>query len=91
LTYLQDQSFKKLYDAFNLGSGQGVSVLEIIEKFKSVTGTNLPFTIGPRRPGDVEKVYADPIKANKVLNWKTTFSIEDALVHAWEWQKKLSK
>jgi UDP-glucose 4-epimerase len=89
LVYLQDQSFKKLYDAFNLGSGQGVSVLEIIQKFKSVTGANLPYTIGPRRPGDVEKVYADPIKANKVLNWKTTFSIEDALMHAWEWQKKL--
>ena len=90
LEYLKAQSFKKLYDAFNLGSGQGVSVLEIIEKFKSVTGAGLPYEVGPRRPGDVEKVYADPVKANKVLNWKTTFSIEDALLHAWEWQKNLT-
>ncbi len=89
LEYLKAQSFKKLYDAFNLGSGQGVSVLEILEKFKSVTGKNLAYAVGPRRSGDVEKVYADPVKANKVLNWKTTLSIEDALLHAWGWQKKL--
>lgn len=91
LDYLKAQSFKKLYDAFNLGSGIGISVLEVIEKFKRVTGENLAYTIGPRRSGDVEKVYADPQKANKVLNWETKFSIEDGLLHAWKWQKKITR
>ena len=91
LDYLGSQPFKKLYDSFNLGSGVGVSVLEIIKKFKEVTNEKLPYKIGPRRSGDIEKVFADPEKANKVLNWKTKFSIEDGLQHAWEWQKKLKK
>jgi UDP-glucose 4-epimerase len=80
-----------LYDTFNLGTGVGVSVLEVIEKFKQTTGVNPAFSIGPRRPGDVEKVYADPEKARKVLGWKTKFSIEEGLLHAWLWQKQLSK
>jgi UDP-glucose 4-epimerase len=91
LDYLKTQSFKTLYEVFNLGTGLGVSVLEILQKFVNTTGVHVPFAIGPRRPGDVEKVYADPQKVNKVLNWKTKFSIEDALHHAWEWQKKLGK
>jgi UDP-glucose 4-epimerase len=91
LDYLKTQSFKTLYEVFNLGTGLGVSVLEILQKFVNTTGVHVPFAIGPRRPGDVEKVYADPQKVNKVLNWKTKFSIEDALHHAWEWQKKLKK
>jgi UDP-glucose 4-epimerase len=91
LDYLNAQSFKTLYDAFNLGSGIGISVLEVIEKFKSVTGANPPYTIGPRRAGDIVKVYADPQKANKVLNWKTKYSIEDGLLHAWKWQQKITK
>lgn len=91
LDYLKEQSFKTLYDVFNLGTGMGVSVLAIIAKFKDATGLEVPFSIGSRRSGDVEKVYADPQKANKVLSWKTEFSIEEALLHAWEWQKKLGK
>ena len=91
LDYLKAQPFKTLYDAFNLGTGIGISVLEVIEKFKSVTGENPAYTIGPRRSGDVVKVYADPEKANKVLNWKTKFSLEDGLLHAWQWQKKITK
>jgi UDP-glucose 4-epimerase len=91
LDYLKAQPFKTLYDAFNLGTGIGISVLEVLEKFKKVTGENLAYVIGPRRSGDIEKVYADPEKANKVLNWKTKFSIEDGLLHAWNWQKKITK
>jgi UDP-glucose 4-epimerase len=91
LSYLENQSFKKFYDAFNLGSGTGASVLEIIEKFKKVNGVNVNYKLGPRRSGDIEKIYADPQKANKVLNWETKISIEDALRHAWEWQKTLTK
>ncbi|HEU5292246.1 MAG TPA: UDP-glucose 4-epimerase GalE [Cyclobacteriaceae bacterium] len=89
--YLSKQPFKTLFDAFNLGTGVGVSVLEVIEKFKKVTGVNPPYSIGPRRSGDVVKVYADPKKAARVLGWKTKFSIEEGLLHAWLWQKQLSK
>ena len=89
LVLLEKQSSKKLYEVFNLGTGMGASVLELIQKFVKVTGVNLPFVIGPRRPGDIEKVYADPKKANTQLDWRTTFSMEDALLHSWEWQKTL--
>ncbi len=78
-----------VYEVFNLGTGIGVSVLELINKFEAVTGVKLNYTIGTRRPGDVEKVYADPAKVNKELGWKTKFSIEDALLHAWQWEKAL--
>jgi UDP-glucose 4-epimerase len=91
LDYLSAQAVKTLYDTFNLGTGIGVTVLEVIEKFQRVTGVNVPFSIGPRRPGDIEKVYADPAKALRVLGWKTKFSIEDGLQHAWLWQKQLSR
>ena len=91
LDYLKTLPSHKLFDAFNLGTGMPVSVLEVIRKFENVTGKKLAYSIGPRRPGDVVKVYADPQKANKVLGWKTKFSIEDGLLHAWNWQKKLMK
>jgi UDP-glucose 4-epimerase len=90
LNFLNSKKEDKLYEAFNVGTGEGVSVLELVQKFISVTGVNLPYTIGPRRPGDVEKTYADPKKVNQVLGWKATRTMEDALLHAWEWQKKLS-
>lgn len=91
LEYLGQQPAANTYQAFNLGTGVGVSVLGLIETFQRVTQVKLPFTIGPRRPGDVEKVYADPQKVNQALGWKTKYSIEDGLLHAWEWEKKLSK
>lgn len=78
-----------LLETFNLGTGVGVSVLQLVNEFKKVTSVELPFTIGPRRPGDVEKVYGDPSKANKMLNWKTRFTIQDSLLHAWNWEKKI--
>jgi UDP-glucose 4-epimerase len=81
---------ENIYEAFNLGTGIGVSVLELVNKFQEVTGVKLNYTIGPRRSGDVEKVYADPTKVNNALNWKTKYSIEDALLHAWQWEKTLS-
>jgi UDP-glucose 4-epimerase len=89
MEYLSGKDATNRYEAFNLGTGVGVSVLELINKFQQVTGVKLPYTVGPRRPGDVEKVYADPSKVNKALNWKTKYSIEDGLLHAWEWEKKL--
>ena len=89
MQYLLSRPEKKLYEVFNLGTGVGVSVLELIQKFISATKVKIPFTIGPRRPGDIEKVFADPTKVNKELKWKTNFSIEDSLLHAWLWEKKI--
>jgi UDP-glucose 4-epimerase len=89
MEYLDKLSASNLYEVFNLGTGVGVSVLELIDQFQKVTGVKLNYTIGPRRPGDVEKVYADPSKANARLNWKTKYSSGDALLHAWEWEKRI--
>jgi UDP-glucose 4-epimerase len=89
MQYLSSRTEKKLYEVFNLGTGIGVSVLELIEKFMAVTGVKVPYTIGPRRSGDIEKVYADPKKVNESLGWKTQFTIEESLLHAWQWEKKL--
>ena len=79
------------YEVFNLGSGVGVSVLELLHEFIKVTGVQLPFEIGQRRAGDVEKTYANPAKAFEKLGWKTKMSIGDSLLDAWKWQKKISK
>jgi UDP-glucose 4-epimerase len=91
MEYLDTLPPSNAYEAFNLGTGQGVSVLELVNQFQEVTGVKLNYAIGPRRPGDVEKVYADPSKVNKLLNWKTKYTSSDALLHAWEWEKKIGQ
>jgi UDP-glucose 4-epimerase len=91
MEYLDTLPSANAYEAFNLGTGQGVSVLELVNQFQDVTGVKLNYTIGPRRPGDVEKVYADPSKVNRLLNWKTRYTSSDALLHAWEWEKKVGR
>ncbi|MBS1680863.1 MAG: UDP-glucose 4-epimerase GalE [Bacteroidetes bacterium] len=77
-------------EAFNLGTGEGVSVLELINKFEKATGVKVNFEIGSRRSGDVVKTYADPGKAKKMLGWQTKLSLEDSLTDAWRWQKRVS-
>lgn len=77
-------------EAFNLGTGEGVSVLGLLKKFIEVTGVKLNYEVGPRRPGDIEKVYADPAKAKRLLGWETKLTLEEALTDAWQWQKKLA-
>lgn len=89
MQYLSEIPEKKLYEVLNLGTGVGVSVLKLIEKFIEVTGIKVAYAIGPRRPGDIEKVFADPTKINTMLGWKAKFSIEDSLRHAWQWEKKI--
>jgi UDP-glucose 4-epimerase len=78
------------FEVYNLGTGSGVSVLDLVKKFIAITNVSFPYEIGPRRPGDVEKTYADPTKAFTQLGWKTKYTIEEALLHAWNWQKKIS-
>lgn len=76
-------------EIFNLGTGKGISVLELINDFIKATGVNLKYKIVGRRAGDVEQVWADPSKANKVLGWRAETSIEEILRSAWKWQQTL--
>lgn len=76
-------------EVFNLGTGCGLSVLELINAFESATGVKVPHKIGPRREGDIEKIWADPKKANEVLGWKAETPITDTMANAWRWQQSL--
>lgn len=76
-------------EVFNIGTGKGVSTLELIETFQKATGVKLNWAYAPRRAGDIEKVWAKPEKANNVLGWKAETSLEDTLKSAWKWQQKL--
>ncbi len=78
------------FEIYNLGSGNGNTVLEVIRTFERVTGQKLNYKLGSRRPGDVEKVYADTTKAFKGLNWKTELSLEDIVRSAWAWEKHIN-
>ena len=82
---------KKNIEVFNLGTGKGVSVLELINTFEKATGVKVPHEIAPRRAGDIEKVWADASHANKELGWKAETSLEDTLRSAWKWQQKLQE
>lgn len=85
---LEDKSDDKI-EIFNLGTGIGLSVLELIDAFQRATGVNVPHKIVGRRAGDIEKVWADPTYANEVLGWKAQTSIDDTMRSAWAWQCKL--
>ena len=76
-------------EVFNVGTGRGVSTKEIVDAFEKATGVKVNSTYAPRRAGDIEKVWADPKKANEVLGWKAETSLEDTLKSAWNWQVKL--
>lgn len=78
-------------EIFNLGTGKGLSVLEIVRTFMQVTGVNLPYQIVGRREGDIEQVWADPKKANEVLGWKAETPTADILASAWKWQQHLAE
>ena len=76
-------------ETFNLGTGQGVSVLQLIHTFEEATGVKVPHRIVGRREGDIEQVWANPEKANKVLGWTAKETLADTLLSAWNWQKRL--
>ncbi|MES2830285.1 MAG: UDP-glucose 4-epimerase GalE [Bacteroidota bacterium] len=77
------------YEVFNLGTGKGSSVLEIINAFEKSTGEKLNYTIGPRRGGDVEKVWGDVTKSSNVLGWTAELGVDDMMSSAWKWEKYL--
>jgi UDP-glucose 4-epimerase len=80
---------KKNYEVFNLGTGTGVSVLEAIKSFERVSGIKLKYKVTERRPGDIEKIWADPAYANEELGWKTLSTLDDAMKTAWDWEKNI--
>ena len=84
-----DDKQKDKVEVFNIGTGRGLSVLELIHSFEAATGVKLNYQIGARRAGDIEQVWADPAYANKELGWTADTSIEDTLRSAWNWQLKL--
>lgn len=77
------------FEVFNLGTGRGVSVLGLVNVFREATGMDLPYVISSRREGDIEKVWADPSKANRVLGWSADTPLDKVLLSAWNWQKRL--
>ncbi len=85
---LTDKSEDKI-EIFNLGTGRGVSVLELIRTFEDATGVKVPHRIAARREGDIEKVWANPTRANEVLGWKADTPLADTMRSAWNWQLKL--
>ena len=73
---------------YNLGTGKGYSVLDVVHAFEKACGKQLPYEICPRRPGDIAECYADPSKAAKDLGWKAEFGIEEMCRDQWNWQNK---
>jgi UDP-glucose 4-epimerase len=86
-----DERPAPLCEVFNVGTGKGVSVLEVLHTFTAVNRVQLPFVLGPRRAGDVESVYADTQRCTEVLGWRAELGLEDALRDAWRWQQRLEQ
>ncbi len=86
---LVNQKNEDHYEVFNLGTGTGSTVLEVIRAFEKVSGEKLNYKIVERRPGDVTAAYADTTKANKTLGWKAEKNLEEAMADAWRWEKKI--
>jgi len=86
---LLENKNKSGYEIFNLGTGNGVSVLEIVHTFEKVTGIKLNYKIVPRRAGDIEKIWADTTLANEDLGWRAETGLEETLLSAWLWEKQL--
>ena len=86
MTRIMEDKAEEPVEVFNIGTGKGTSVLELINGFEKATGVKLNYQIVGRRPGDIEKVWGNVDKANKVLGWKADTPLEDVLASAWKWQ-----
>ncbi|QNR23102.1 UDP-glucose 4-epimerase GalE [Croceimicrobium hydrocarbonivorans] len=89
LNRLLNRQNEGAYEVFNLGTGTGSTVLEVIQSFERVSNSKLNYKIVERRPGDVTAAYADTTKANTVLGWTAEKSLDDAMADAWRWEKKI--
>ncbi|MFI3302823.1 MAG: UDP-glucose 4-epimerase GalE [Rikenellaceae bacterium] len=88
---LIDKKQKSDYEVFNIGTGNGVSVLELIRRFEAVNNLKLNYTIAPRRAGDITAIWADPCKANEELGWNAERNLDETLAAAWVWECNLKK
>lgn len=77
------------FEVFNLGTGTGYSVLDVINSFERTTGVKLKYAFAPRREGDVPELYADPKRANEILGWRAELSLDDMTLSSWNWEKQL--
>ncbi len=91
LEYLSNQEKAQFFDTFNIGTGGGNTVLEVIKTFEKVSDQKLNYEIGPRREGDVEQIYANVEKSNTVLGWQAILGLEESLRDSWAWQLALKK
>jgi len=91
LTYLNQNKEAPPCSIFNLGNGDGVSVLEAIAAFERVSGLKLNYRIGPRRDGDVEAIYSDITLSKNVLKWEPRYSLDDMMLSAWKWEQNMKK
>ncbi|MBR1380055.1 MAG: UDP-glucose 4-epimerase GalE [Alphaproteobacteria bacterium] len=82
---------KKPIDVFNLGTGRGVSVMELINAFGRATGINIKYEIAPRRAGDVPEIWSNADRANKILGWRAETPLDETLANAWRWQTRVGK
>ena len=87
LEYLFSNKKNNIYNVFNVGTGEGKSVKEVIDSFNKVSGKKLQYDVRPRRKGDVISAFADISKAKKILNWTSKVSFEDAILSAWNWEQ----
>jgi UDP-glucose 4-epimerase len=90
LEFLGKNTSVQHYEVFNVGTGKGLSVLEIIKVFEAVSGIKLNYSIGARRSGDTEKIWGDISKAAQVLNWRAALGVEEMMQSAWEWEQYLA-
>ncbi|MFT4544432.1 MAG: UDP-glucose 4-epimerase [Bacteroidia bacterium] len=87
LKRLEGKKAESKYEVFNIGTGNGSSVLQVIQAFKEATGIEISYKVGDRREGDITQIYADTSLANNALGWKSELSLEEALRSSWEWEK----
>ncbi len=90
IQFLENNRNKSNYEIFNLGTGNGVTVLEAIHSFEKVSGVKLNYEIGPRRPGDIMAIYANNDHAVKTLGWEIRYNLDDMMRTAWQWEQKLA-
>ncbi|MEA5258365.1 UDP-glucose 4-epimerase GalE [Arcicella aquatica] len=90
LASLKEKESTSSYDVYNIGTGKGNTVLELINLFEKVSGQQLNYVIGERRAGDIEKIFGNVDKASTLLKWKSQKTLEESIIDAWRWQLKLS-
>ncbi len=88
---MENTAYTKQYEVYNIGTGQGNSVLEVIRAFESATGVKLKYTIGPRRAGDIIQIYGDVSKAERELFWKAELGLQEMMSSAWAWENYIKQ